>query len=63
MPKMKTHKGTAKRLKRTATKKLTREGAFGAHKLMGKSKSRKRAIKITKVVKGSLAKNAKRVGV
>ena len=60
---MKTHKGTAKRLKRTATNKLTRQGAFGVHNLMGKSKSRKRAIKVAKVVKGSLAKSAKRVGV
>ncbi|HEU5122199.1 MAG TPA: bL35 family ribosomal protein [Candidatus Saccharimonadales bacterium] len=65
MPKMKTHKGTAKRLGRTATGKLKRlnRSAFGVHNLSGKSKSRKRAIKTIKTVTGAMAKNAKRVGV
>ena len=60
MPKMKTHKVTAKRIKLTSTGKLTRRRAFGNHMLSKKSKSRKRNIKTTAVVKGSMAKNVKR---
>ena len=44
MPKMKTHKGTAKRVKLTGTGKITRRRAFGTHLLAKKSKSRMRAI-------------------
>ncbi len=44
MPKMKTHKGTAKRIKLTSTGKLVRRRAFGNHMLSKKSKSRKRNI-------------------
>ncbi len=60
MPKMKTHKGTAKRIKITSTGKLTRERAFGNHMLSKKSKSRKRNINTSAVVSGSMAKNVKR---
>lgn len=60
MPKMKTHKGTAKRIKITSTGKLTRRRAFGAHLLSKKSKNRKRAINRTATVTGSMAKNVKR---
>jgi len=60
MPKMKTHKGTAKRIKITSTGKLTRERAFGNHMLSKKSKSRKRVIKSSATVTGSIAKNVKR---
>ena len=60
MPKMKTHKGTAKRIKITSTGKLTRQRAFGNHMLTKKSKSRKRAINTTATVNGSMAKNVKR---
>lgn len=61
MPKMKTHKGTAKRVKLTSTGKLTRRRAFGNHMLSKKSKSRKRNINSTAVIKGGMAKNIKRV--
>ncbi len=37
MPKLKTHKGTAKRIKLTSTGKLTRQRAFGGHLLAKKS--------------------------
>ena len=60
MPKLKTHKGTAKRIKLTSTGKLTRRRAFGGHMLAKKSKSRKRAIGTTAIVTGSMAKNVKR---
>ena len=54
MPKLKTHKGTAKRMK------LTRRRAFGNHMLSKKSKSRKRRINTTATVDGAMAKNVKR---
>lgn len=60
MPKLKTHKGTAKRIKLTSTGKLMRRRAFGGHMLAKKSKSRKRNINTPAVVKGSMAKNVKR---
>lgn len=60
MPKLKTHKGTAKRIKLTSTGKLTRRRAFGGHFLAGKSKSRKRNIGTSATVTGSMAKNIKR---
>lgn len=60
MPKLKTHKGTAKRIKITSTGKLTRRRAFGNHMLAKKGKGRKRAIKTTAVVTGLAAKNVKR---
>jgi large subunit ribosomal protein L35 len=60
MPKMKTHKGTAKRIKITSTGKLTRSRAFGNHMLSKKSKSRKRVINTSASVQGSVAKNVKK---
>lgn len=60
MPKLKTHKGTAKRIKLTSTGKLTRRRAFGNHLLSKKSKSRKRAINRSAAVTGAMAKNVKR---
>jgi large subunit ribosomal protein L35 len=60
MPKMKTHKGTAKRIKITSTGKLMRRRAFGGHMLSKKSKSRKRNINTSAQVTGSMAKNVRR---
>ena len=60
MPKLKTHKGTAKRIKLTSTGKITRRRAFGGHMLAKKSKSRKRAIGTTATITGSMKKNVKR---
>ena len=60
MPKLKTHKGTAKRIKLTSTGKLTRRCAFGNHMLSKKSKSRKRNINTPATITGGMAKNAKR---
>jgi large subunit ribosomal protein L35 len=59
MPKLKTHKGTAKRIKITKTGKLVRERAFGNHILAKKSKSRKRNLKTPAIVRGKIAKNIK----
>lgn len=60
MPKLKTHKGTAKRVKVTKTGKLLRNRAFGNHLLSKKSKSRKRVIKTEAEITGKLARNVKR---
>ena len=60
MPKLKTHKGTAKRIKLTSTGKPTRRRAFGNHMLSKKSKSRKRNINTPATITGGMAKNAKR---
>ncbi len=60
MPKMKTHKGTAKRVKQTGSGKLLRRRAFGNHLLSKKSKSRKRVIGSRAEITGSTAKNIKK---
>ncbi len=44
MPKMKTHRGAAKRFKKTGTGKLTRGMAFHSHILTKKSAGRKRKL-------------------
>ena len=58
MPKMKTHKGTAKRIKVTGSGKLVRERAFGI--LAKKSKARKRNMKTAATIEGKIAKNIKK---
>ncbi|WP_417917164.1 50S ribosomal protein L35 [Candidatus Electronema sp. JC] len=45
MPKMKTHRGAAKRFKLTATGKVRHGKAFGSHILTSKSTKRKRRIR------------------
>lgn len=60
MPKLKTHKGTAKRVKITPTGKLLRRRAFGSHLLAKKSERRKRAINTPASITGGLAKDIKR---
>lgn len=44
MPKLKTHRGAAKRFKRTGTGKIVRRHAFARHILTSKSRKRKRAL-------------------
>lgn len=60
MPKLKTHKATAKRVKVTGSGKILRERAFGNHMLSKKSKSRKRNINTPAEVTGNVRKNIKR---
>ena len=50
MPKLKTHRGAAKRFKKTATGKFVRSKAFKQHILTSKTRSRKRALRGTTVV-------------
>ena len=59
MPKLKTHKGTAKRVKITGSGKIVRERAFGNHILAKKSKDRKRNMKTDAVISGKIKKNIK----
>ena len=42
--KLKTHKGAAKRFKKTGTGKIVRRHAFARHLLTSKAKSRKRSL-------------------
>jgi large subunit ribosomal protein L35 len=60
MPKIKTHKGTSKRVKLTAKGKVVRGRAFGTHLLAKKSKGRKRNINTDANVTGTVAKNLKK---
>lgn len=60
MPKLKTHKGTAKRVKITGSGKIVRERAFGNHILAKKSKARKRNMKTSATVSGKIEKNIKK---
>ena len=45
MPKLKTHRGAAKRFKRTASGKFLRAKAFKRHILTSKSTKRKRSLR------------------
>lgn len=58
MPKMKTHRGAAKRFKRTGSGKIKRSHAFTSHILEKKSPKRKRNLRKSAImVKG----DAKRI--
>ena len=50
MPKIKTHRGAAKRFKKTATGKFKRHSAFKRHLLNSKSTKRKRQLSKASVV-------------
>jgi large subunit ribosomal protein L35 len=50
MPKLKTHRGAAKRFKKTGTGKFVRSKAFKQHILTSKTRSRKRSLRGTTVV-------------
>ena len=45
MPKMKTHKGSAKRFRRTGTGKLKRAHAYTSHMFAHKSQKQKRKLR------------------
>ncbi len=50
MPKLKTHKGLAKRVKVSSNGKIKRRRAFAGHLMSGKTGNRKRALKRTALV-------------
>jgi large subunit ribosomal protein L35 len=61
MPKLKTHRGAAKRFKKTATGKFMRSKAFKRHILTSKTRSRKRGLKGTVVVSDANHKELRRM--
>lgn len=61
MPKMRTHKGTQKRFRRTGTGRLMRRHAFRSHLLEHKSSKRKRLYRREHPVAPSDVQEVKRV--
>jgi large subunit ribosomal protein L35 len=58
--KLKTHRGAAKRFKKTGTGKIMRSKAFRRHILTSKSRKRKRALRGTvEVAPGDVARIAR----
>ena len=63
MPKMKTHKGSAKRCRRTGTGKIMRAKAFKSHILTKKSPKRIRGFRQeTELAKGDAKVVSQRMG-
>ena len=61
MPKLKTHRGAAKRIKKTASGKLMRRRAYHSHILEKKSTKRKRRLRSAAVVAATDAKVVRRM--
>jgi LSU ribosomal protein L35P len=61
MPKIKTHRGAAKRFKKTATKKIKAFHAFHSHLLGKKTARRKRRLRQGTVLNPADAKRVKRL--
>jgi large subunit ribosomal protein L35 len=61
MPKMKTHRGAAKRVKRTSTGKLKRMRAFKSHILTKKDRKRKRRLRTSTLVSSADNKRINRM--
>ena len=62
MPKLKTHRGAAKRFKKTATGKIKRSKAYKSHILTKKTAKRKRNLRRAAIVAtNGEAKNIKRL--
>jgi len=61
MPKMKTHKGAAKRFRITGTGKLKRGHAFRSHILTKKSRKTKRGLRRTAYVSSTQEKIMKKL--
>src|SRR5258708_34823587 len=61
MPKLKTHKGAAKRFKKTASGKVKRSHAFLRHILTSKDKKRKRGLRSAVLVSDADTPKVKRM--
>ncbi|WP_040211979.1 50S ribosomal protein L35 [Clostridium polynesiense] len=61
MPKMKTHRGAAKRFKKTGSGRLKRAKAFKSHILTKKSSKRKRNLRKSSLVSPTQEKNMKKL--
>jgi large subunit ribosomal protein L35 len=61
MPKLKTHRGAAKRFSLTANGKVKRSKAFASHILTKKTTKRKRALRRSTLVDSANLKEIKRL--
>jgi large subunit ribosomal protein L35 len=61
MPKVKTHRGAAKRFKLTATGKVKRSKAFASHILTKKTTKRKRTLRKATLVDSANLKEIKKL--
>ncbi|NLO97681.1 MAG: 50S ribosomal protein L35 [Peptococcaceae bacterium] len=61
MPKMKTHRGAAKRFKKTGTGKIVRRHAYKSHILEKKTSKRKRNLRKSTVMHNTDAKRIARL--
>ena len=61
MPKLKTHRGAAKRFKKTGTGKITRGNAFRRHILTSKTTKSKRQMRGAKAVSDADAAKLRRM--
>jgi large subunit ribosomal protein L35 len=61
MPKMKTHRGAAKRFRKTATGKIKRGHAYTSHILTKKSPKRKRQLRKSTLISPADEKRVKRL--
>jgi large subunit ribosomal protein L35 len=61
MPKIKTHRGAAKRFKKTATGKVTHTKAFKRHILTSKTAKRRRDLRGTTVVSAADTKRVQKM--
>lgn len=61
MPKQKTHKGVAKRVKVSARGKVRHKPASSNHLMSGKSGNRKRSLRKPRFIEGAFARTLKRM--
>ncbi len=61
MPKLKTHRGAAKRFKVTGTGKIVRNHGYKSHLLTGKTAKRTRKLRTDVVLSDSDARNIKKL--
>ena len=61
MPKLKTHRGAAKRFKKTASGKIKRSQAYKSHILTKKTTKRKRALDMPALISKADQKNVERM--
>jgi large subunit ribosomal protein L35 len=61
MPKLKTHRGAAKRFKKTGTGKIKRSKAYLRHILTSKAKKRKKQLGTATLVSDADARKLKRM--
>ncbi|MFW5998172.1 MAG: 50S ribosomal protein L35 [Bacillota bacterium] len=61
MPKLKTHKGIAKRIKKTGKGKLKRNKAFHSHILTKKNGKKKRHLRKSKILDKAYQKKYKKL--